>query len=133
MPAYGASFITQGYIYPENTLNGTNGVLEDGSPEFPDLVLGTWTCRGWLIGNGVYTEGEPWAVTTQIYQFGDVEDGNIITTEGYELPDFNVPVARVITGGIGNYQFAQGEQSQELLGMSEDMGVNLRVEFRLSN
>ncbi|MGH9937305.1 MAG: hypothetical protein ACREAM_13745 [Blastocatellia bacterium] len=26
LPAYGAEFITEGYIYPEGTLNGANGV-----------------------------------------------------------------------------------------------------------
>lgn len=133
MPAYGASFITQGYIYPAGTLNGSNGVLPDGSPEFPDLVLGTWTCRGWMVGNGMYTEGEPWAVTTQIFQFGDVEDGNIITTEGYEMPDIGAPVTRVITGGSGDSLGAQGEQIQELLGFTDDLGLNFSVELRGSN
>ena len=40
MPAHGSTFITQGYIYPAGALNGSNGVLADGSPEFPDKVLG---------------------------------------------------------------------------------------------
>ena len=31
-PAHGNSFVTIGYIYPEGTLDGTNGVLADGSP-----------------------------------------------------------------------------------------------------
>lgn len=130
MPAYGASFITQGYIYPAGTLDGSNGVLPDGSPEFPELVLGTWTCKGWMVGDGMYTEGEPWGVTTQIFQFGDVADGNVITTEGYELPDINVPVTRVITGGSGANLGAQGEQVQELLGFTEELALNLRVELR---
>ena len=37
-PAYGNAFVTQGYIYPAGTLDGTNGVNADGSPEFPELV-----------------------------------------------------------------------------------------------
>lgn len=48
-PAYGNSFVTQGYIYPAGTLNGSNGVNLDGSPEFPALVQGRWVCRGWFI------------------------------------------------------------------------------------
>jgi hypothetical protein len=36
LPAYGNSFITQGYIYEYGTLNGSNGVLPNGKPEFPD-------------------------------------------------------------------------------------------------
>ncbi len=47
MPAHGNPFVTQGYIYPAGTLSeGVSGTLEDGSPAFPDKVLGTWTCDG---------------------------------------------------------------------------------------
>ena len=49
LPAYGNSFVTQGFIYPHGTLDGTNGVFADGSPEFPDKVIGEWTCRGFFI------------------------------------------------------------------------------------
>jgi len=59
LPVYGNPFITQGHIYPEGTLscneNGCNGVLEDGSPEFPDKVMGQWTCWGYHIGDGAHT------------------------------------------------------------------------------
>ena len=34
MPGYGSAFVTQGYIYPVGTLNGTNGAFDDGKPEF---------------------------------------------------------------------------------------------------
>ena len=45
MPAYGNAFITQGYVYPAGTLDGgVEGTLKDGSPAFPDKVIGTWTC-----------------------------------------------------------------------------------------
>ena len=57
MPAYGNSFVTEGYIYPHGTLNGTNGVLENGAAEFPDKVIGKWTCRGWFVGDGAHTLG----------------------------------------------------------------------------
>src|SRR5262249_3667893 len=39
-PTYGNEFVTEGYIYPAGTLNGTNGVNPDGSPEFPNKVIG---------------------------------------------------------------------------------------------
>src|SRR5262245_26233336 len=38
LPAYGAEFITEGYLYPEGTLKGANGANPDGSPEFPNKV-----------------------------------------------------------------------------------------------
>lgn len=133
MPAYGVPFITQGYIYPEGTLNGSNGVLENGDPEFPELVLGLWTCTGWVVWSGAVGEGDPAAVTTQMFQFGELEDNNIITTEGYEMMDIGIPVTRVITGGSGDHFAIRGEQEQELLGFTEQMGVNLRVELRLDD
>ena len=53
MPAHGNPFVTQGYIYPVGTLAGNvTGVLKDGSPAFPEKVLGTWTCDGWFVGEG---------------------------------------------------------------------------------
>lgn len=129
MPGYGSAFVTQGYIYPAGTLNGSNGVLENGEPEFPDQVLGTWNCYGWMIGEGAATLTGEWVVSTQVYQFNN---GSTLITDGYELVDFNVPVARAITGGTGDYVGASGEQVQELLGFTDQMGVNISVAFNAS-
>lgn len=128
MPAYGSAFVTQGYIYPVGTLNGTNGVLANGEPEFPDQVLGEWTCYGWMIGDGAHTITGEWVVSTQIYQF---EDGSTIITNGFEIADFETPVSRAITGGTGEYSGVSGEMVQILHGFTEQMGVNLTVEFDL--
>ena len=130
MPGYGSAFVTQGYIYPEGTLNGTNGVLENGDPEFPDLVLGEWTCFGWMIGDGAHTTTGEWVISTQVYKFND---GSTIVTDGFEVVDFEVPVTRAITGGTGAYNGASGELEQVLHGFTEQMGVNLTVEFHLNN
>jgi hypothetical protein len=130
MPQYGTPFVTQGYLYPEGTLNGSNGVLADGQPEFPDQVIGEWTCYGWMIGDGGHTESGEWVVSTQIYKFYG-EEGGILVTDGFELVDFDVPVARAITSGTGAYQNVSGEQVQTLLGFTEQMGVNLTVELQL--
>jgi hypothetical protein len=123
MPAYGNAFVTQGYIYPEGTLDGTNGVLADGSPEFPDQVLGEWTCRGWFIGDGAHTTTGAWVVTTQIYGFADA----ILITDGYEIADIGVPGERAITGGTGPYASVTGDGEQILLGFNATEGANLRV------
>ncbi|MEM9955476.1 MAG: hypothetical protein AAF846_27995 [Chloroflexota bacterium] len=130
MPAYGSAFVTQGYIYPEGTLNGSNGVLENGDPEFPDAVLGTWTCYGWMIGDGARTETGEWVVSTQIYQFND---GSSIITNGFEIVDFDVPYIRAVTGGTGDYRGITGEQIQTLRGFTDTMGVNITVEFQLDD
>lgn len=133
MPAYGNSFVTSGYLYPEGTLNGSNGVLADGSPEFPDKVLGTWICKGWMIGDGAHTETGVWVTSTQIYNFGEEFGSATIITDGFEIADFNVPITRAIVGGSGEYSAAAGDMTQELLGFTEQMGVNLSVELSLAN
>lgn len=126
MPAYGSAFVTQGYIYPAGTLNGSNGVLENGEPEFPDLVLGEWTCYGWMIGEGARTETGEWVVSTQIYKFND---GSMIVTDGFEIVDFDQPFTRAISSGTGEYRSASGEMVQVLHGFTDAMGVNLSVSF----
>jgi hypothetical protein len=131
MPQYGTPFVTQGYLYPENTLNGTNGVLADGKPEFPDKVIGEWTCYGWMIGDGGHTTTGEWVVSTQIYKFKEEHGGGILVTDGFELVDFNVPMTRTITSGTGQFKNAKGEQVQTLHGFTEQMGVNLTVELQL--
>jgi len=126
LPAYGNPFITQDYIYPKGTLNGSNGVLPDGSPEFPEKVIGEWTCRGWFIGDSAHTTSGPIVVTTQIYQLGGDYGDVTIISDGYESSEINKEIKRAITGGTGRYQTAKGEATQELLGFTEQMGVNLR-------
>ncbi len=130
MPAYGSAFVTQGYIYPAGTLEQGTGILANGEPEFPELVLGVWTCYGWMIGDGAYTETGEWVVSTQIYQF---EDGSTIVTDGFEIVDFEVPFTRAISAGTGQYAGASGEQTQMLHGFTEQMGVMLSVSFDLQS
>ena len=47
----GAAFSVQGFVYPEGTLQGgaVSGTNMDGTPAFPDEVVGTWSCRGWFL------------------------------------------------------------------------------------
>ncbi len=133
MPAYGTSFVTEGYIYPVDTLNGSNGVLEDGSPEFPELVLGEWTCFGTFVGEGMYTEAGEVVITNQVFVFYGEDGNSTIVSTGFELIDIGVQVERAITGGTGMYDGMTGTQSQQLLGFTEQMGVNLRIELDLDN
>ena len=138
LPAYGNPFITQGYIYPYGTLEGTNGVMADGSPEFPDLVIGEWTCRGYFVGNGAETTTGPWVITTQLYDFyeeagyaaGKQSTRTTLVTEGYELADVDIEGTRAVTGGTGKYKRARGEARQTLLGFNAGEGVNLRFKIR---
>ena len=137
LPAYGNPFITEGYIYPYGTLNGGsgnvkgNGVLPNGDPEFPSLVIGRWTCRGWFVGNGAKTTTGPIVITHQLYDLGRTPGGATLCTDGYELADINLTIKRAITGGTGPYLAARGEANQILLGLNKTDGVNLRFVFDL--
>jgi hypothetical protein len=130
-PAYGGAFITEGYLYPEGTLaNATHGgVMPDGTPEFPDLVMGSWTCWGYHVGDGAHTETGPWVATTQIFDFGDKPGDETIISTGFEYPDMNAPFTRAVTGGSGEYRSARGEQEQTFIGWNDSVGVMLEVAF----
>ncbi len=129
MPANGSSFVTRGYLYPAGTLTGSNGVLADGSPEFPDMVLGEWACRGWYIGEGAHATTGPWVITSQIYNFGGEIGAATLTSDGYEVADIGVEIARSLTGGTGPFAGAMGEQRQTFLGFNATMGANLQIEI----
>ena len=131
LPAYGNYFVTQGYLYPEGTLNGADGVLPDGKPAFPDKVLGEWTCYGTHLGKGAKTEKGPWVITTQLFSLGKNPGERTVVTDGYELPEVGVAIKRAITGGTGRYRSAEGEQVQRLLGFGSTNAIKLRVTLRV--
>ncbi len=129
MPAHGNAFVSQGYIYPAGTLEAdTAGVLEDGSPAFPDLVLGTWTCEGYFVGEGANATTGVWVISRQVFVF---ENGDTIITQGTEIVDTGIENLRPITGATGDYADVDGAMIQTLLGFSEQMTVN--VAFRLQD
>lgn len=131
LPQYGNSFVTQGYIYPEGTLDGSNGVKANGEPEFPEKVIGEWTCRGWFIREGAATKSGPWVSTTQLYDLGDEPGEVTLVTDGVEISDVDEEVKRAITGGTGPYKRAAGEARQTLLGFNASEGVNLSFELKV--
>ncbi|NJN83568.1 MAG: hypothetical protein HC802_15660 [Caldilineaceae bacterium] len=131
LPAHGASFVTQGYIYEYGTLDGTNGTHPDGSPEFPDKVIGEWVCRGWFVGDAAHATTGPWVITTQLYMFDEEHGGGQLVTDGYELSDIDLVGLRAVTGGTGEYAEARGEAMQTLLGFNSSEGVNLRFEIEV--
>ncbi|MEM9907298.1 MAG: hypothetical protein AAF921_19975 [Cyanobacteria bacterium P01_D01_bin.44] len=133
-PGYGNSFVTQGYIYPSGTLNGSNGVNSDGSPEFPELVIGRWVCRGWFINpEGAAASSGEFVITTQMYNFGETLGNETLVSDGWELADVGKPVARAIIGGTGRYSAASGEAVQRFLGFNTTEGVNLEFELTVED
>ncbi len=127
LPAYGNPFVTQGYIYEAGTLDGGGeGVNADGSPVFPDKVIGVWTCDGWYVADGAHTTTGTIIISRQVFQF---DDDSVIITQGAETADYGVAMPRVITGGLGDYAGIDGVMYQTNLGMSEGFGV--RAQFRI--
>lgn len=127
LPAYGNPFVTQGYIYESGTLADGGGVNPDGSPTHPEAVIGTWTCEGFMIGDGAHTEAGPWVISTQVYDFGDFDGDDIVISHGIETPEFGEEVERAIIGGTGEHVGAVGTQTQILEAFNESEGVNLSV------
>ncbi len=136
-PAYGNAFITQGYIYEKGTLsadaNGNfNGVNPDGSAEFPNELIGEWTCRGWFVGDGFGTVTGPVVMTTQVYDLDLSEPGRkTIVSDGMELIDIGQTVRRAITGGTGQFREADGQVKQDLLGFNALGGVALSMRLEV--
>lgn len=127
MPAHGNAFVSQGYIYPEGTLaDQTAGVLEDGSPAFPDLVLGTWTCDGYFVGDGGNTTTGVWIISRQTFAFND---GATIVTQGTEIADIGQPNLRPVTGATGDYAMIDRGLVQTTLGFTDFWGLSATFAF----
>jgi hypothetical protein len=132
LPADGSAFITRGYLYEPGTLNGDgDGVNEDGSPQYPDKLIGEWICSGYMINDAGHAKDGVWVFSTQFFQFGTTPGAETIVSQGYELADVGVAISRAITGGTGQYQDARGQGQQTMLGLNATDGVNLRVKLNV--
>jgi len=134
--ALGDSFVVQGYVYPGGTLeemgelteNGySSGILEDGSPEWPELVVGIWTCRGWLLRGGIQPSYFN-ATTVQHFEIYTETGLNQIVTNGYEnnVPEPNI---RPVTGGSGRSLLNRSPQTQLFIGANVFNGPNFKMTF----
>lgn len=145
LPRRGNDFVTEGYVYDDGTLTCTDGVCDgvvydaDGnpSPEFPDRLIGTWTCWGTHTEDAASTTSGPIVATTQQYDLGDDLGEQSIVTVGYERVD-DVPIDRAIVGGTGRPGISRGTATQSLGGLNNPdltvdeapvFGVTLFVEF----
>ena len=124
MPLRGNFFVTSGYLYESGTVHCSDGVC-DGvvydsagtpSPEFPDRVIGTWTCYGTFLVDAPKYEAGAMVATTQIFDLGAEPGDDSIVTSGFEVMTKNTPFERAVTGGTGKYRDVTGEQTQTYLG-----------------
>lgn len=131
LPVRRTTYATQGYLYPEGTLTASNGVLPDGSPEFPDKVVGMWSCWGWYFGAGAPAGVAPW-LQSHLINFGGAWGEATLVSEGYGIDDLGVVLERAIVGGTGPYAAARGVQRETTLGFNASNGANFRYEIRLA-
>lgn len=130
MPAGSTPYVTQGYIYPEGTLTDSNGVTADGAPEFPDKVIGQWSCWGWRLAPSAHSDTAPW-LTTHLFNFGSGWGEATLVSEGYSIDDLGIALERAISGGTGEYTGASGVQLETNLGFNPSRGGNFRYELHL--
>jgi hypothetical protein len=131
MPVHRTAFFTQGYLYPAGTLTETDGILVDGSPEYPEKVLGQFSCWGWYAGIEAPT-GTPRWLTAHLFNFGGPWGEATLVSQGYSIDDMGVPMERAITGGTGPFAAARGVQRETNLGFNGTDGLNIRFEVRLA-
>jgi len=131
VPAGRTPYVAQGYLYPAGTLTDANGVKADGSPEFPDKVLGQWLCYGWYLGADDHVQAAPW-VSSHLFNLGGAWGEATLLSEGFDIDNVGVPMTRALAGGSGPYADARGTQVETNLGLNATDGLNIRFEVRLA-
>jgi hypothetical protein len=138
-PGMGPSFIQEGVIYRPGTLaahcpNGNGcGIRPDGTPEFPDAVIGKWRCWGSFVES---KHGGPPLYSTQVYELslteGDPAAGeSTLVSHGPEWGNVDVSFRRAIAGGYGHFKDADGEVAQTRIGINQTQCENYTFDFKL--
>ena len=145
LPSMGATFIQEGVIYRPGTLathcaggNGC-GLNPDGTPEFPEAVIGKWRCWGSFVGRVGASTGGPPSYSTQVYEFSiATADGDLLepgehalVSHGPEWVSLEVPFERAIAGGYGHFKNADGVVAQTTVGFNQTQCENYTFDFKL--
>jgi hypothetical protein len=124
-PVRGSFFVTEGKIFPANTIPGSSGTQFD--PKAIPGSIGVWFCKGtFLVKGSVFDQSAMAVLTDQLFLMPN--DGRSIATTGTEGSGTAV---RPVIGGTGMFAGYTGEQTQQFLGFNKTGGVNIRVTFRL--
>ena len=129
-----ASFKVEGYIYKARTLENygaDNGIKTDGDPEFPSLLIGKWTNKGWYLNKGRQTKTGAYIDSTHTY---DLTNGNslkkVLTSNGKELIDMFTPFNRILTSGQGAFSRVRGGNViQTTVGKNNTLNYNYTFKF----
>ena len=118
-----------GYLYPAGTLETSNGVRADGTPEFPDKVIGRWMVLPWSAVPPTSAARRP-RPATHVFRFA-TGAGATLLIEGDDGAAVAPSVVWAVTGGAGRYGTARGTAREFELGRNKARGRNLRVTFDL--
>lgn len=125
----GTPFVVEGVIYEGGTFEaeGANSGLDaDGTPQFPDRVIGRWICRGWFL-----EAGGTLVATTQIYDLDPDRPGaKTLISDGLEFA-LESSFERAVTGGTGKFHRASGQVTQENIGVNDTGAGNFTFHFDL--
>lgn len=129
----GDQFIVEGYIYPAGTTDGSNGINADGTPEFPDQLLGLWTCNGWFATLRDESITPVSARTWQTFEFDLVNVGNnMISTHGFEQLQLSSVMTRPVSAASGVFADKGGVQTQSIIGINPTGGPNYLSTFSVT-
>jgi len=125
------AFVIEGYMYPVGTLDASNGINPDGTPEFPDQIIGHWTCQGWGGLARSPAQANPivaGSATKQTFEFDLENFGNdMLITQGFEIRNVGPINTRAVVGGTGAFSDNEGlVQLQDIVGINAVGGPNYR-------
>lgn len=129
-PKAGAPFIIEGYIYPEGTLLGGDGINPDGSPQYPDLVIGKWISKGFFLVDLFGAQEGPVMSSTHVFMFESDQFGSqMLVTEGYTLEGDNIPNHRAVVGATGALKENAKYVVETRMGFNATLLPNFTEEF----
>jgi hypothetical protein len=122
-PLRGDTVVSNGRVYAGGTI--PDGDTTATFPLTDDGRIGTLVSRGQYIADGSeIASGTPDSMaSTQIFM---LDEGNGLITEGLEGSGSDV---RAVVGGYGKYSGATGQVTQQVLGVNDTAGPNLRFTF----
>jgi hypothetical protein len=135
----------EGFIYKAGTLakhcaGGDGcGLNPDGTPQFPDAVLGKWTCYGSFVARARPPPRAHGCTRRRSSSSGRSRSSrtcfspgeHTLLSVGPEPVDLGAPFSRAISGGTGKFRSALGELVQTKIGFNPTTCENFTFEFEL--
>lgn len=138
-PATGACFFVEGVVYPAGTFaahGANNGLLPDGSAEFPADSIGKFYDRGWFIRDYVNSSEGLFALTKHVLvatkDYLGLGAFSLVSSGG-EPGATGEAFQRAVNGGTDTMKVYKGIQIHTQVGINATGGRNVTLCFDLSN